>query len=99
MGLCSTFALDYRMTMRTVLRKVGNFVGLIVPDALVTEMGLAIGTTLDPAVENGKLVASPVRHPRDGWAEAARRIAACPTTEEERDWMAFGNEADTELKW
>lgn len=85
--------------MQTALRKMGNSTGLIVPKALLTELGAAAGTPMDIRVEDGRVVATPLRRPREGWAEAAAKIGAEPLTEEERDWMAFGNEGDDELTW
>lgn len=85
--------------MQTALRKMGNSTGLIVPKALLTELGAAAGTPMDIRIEDGRIVATPIRHPREGWAEVAAKIGAEPLTEEERDWMAFGNDGDDELTW
>lgn len=85
--------------MQTALRKMGNSVGMIVPAALLKELGLAAGTPMDVRVEEGKVVATPVRRVREGWDEDAERIGAEPLTEEERDWMAFGNAGDDEMTW
>ena len=85
--------------MQTTLRKMGNSVGMIVPSALLKELGASAGTTMDVRVEAGTVVATPQRRVRDGWEEDAARIAAEPLTEEERDWLAFGNESDDELVW
>jgi antitoxin MazE len=59
-------ATDYAPVMRPTLRKMGNSTGMIVPKAILTEMGLAAGATVDLRVEDGKLVARPERHSRDG---------------------------------
>ena len=85
--------------MQTALRKMGNSTGLIVPKALLSELGATAGTPMDIRIENGRVIATPIRHPREGWAEDAARIGAEPMTEEERDWMGFGNEGDRELIW
>lgn len=85
--------------MRTALRKMGNSTGMIVPKALLSEMGLAAGAAIDVRVEDGKLVARPERKVREGWAEDAARIAALPPVEEEEDWLGFGNDGDSELEW
>lgn len=86
-------------TMQTALRKMGNSVGMIVPKAILKETGLSAGMAMDMRVEEGKVIATPLLHPRAGWAEEAERIGAEPLTEEEHDWMAFGNEGDDELRW
>ena len=85
--------------MLTTLRKMGNSTGMILPKAVLQEMGVAAGTAMDVRVEEGKVIATPRRHPREGWAEDAERIGAEPLTEEERAWMAFGNDGDDELVW
>ncbi|WP_294394922.1 hypothetical protein [uncultured Sphingomonas sp.] len=85
--------------MRTALRKMGNSTGMIVPKALLTEMGASAGTAIELRVENGRLVGDPVRTLREGWAEDAVRVAALPVSEEEADWMGFGNDGDDELRW
>lgn len=85
--------------MQLAFRKMGNSVGLIIPVAVLRQVGAAAGTAIDCTVEDGKVVLAPKRHPREGWAEDAAQIGAEPLTEEERDWMAFGNEGDEELVW
>ncbi len=58
---------------------MGNSTGLIVPKTVLRAAGVESGTTLDLTVEDGRIIASPVRdHPRAGWAEAAAAIAALP---------------------
>lgn len=78
---------------------MGNSVGMIVPKAVLQEIGLTVGATMDVRVEEGKVVATPMRKVREGWAEDAERVAAAGLTEEEADWMAFGNDDDSELTW
>ncbi len=85
--------------MQTALRKMGNSVGMIVPKPLLKELGATAGTPMDVRVEEGRVIATPLRRVREGWEEDAKRIGAEPLTEEERDWMAFGNEGDDELIW
>lgn len=85
--------------MQTALRRMGNSIGMIVPKSLLSELGIAAGTPMDVRLENGALIARPVRSPREGWAEDAERIGSLPLTQEEEDWMGFGNEGDDELTW
>lgn len=72
---------------------------MIVPKAVLQEIGLSVGAPMDVRVEDGKVVATPVRKVREGWAEDAARVAAAGLTEEEAEWMAFGNDDDGELTW
>ena len=76
--------------MQTSLRKMGNSTGMILPKAILDELGLASGAKVDLRVEHGKVVAEPVkRKVREGWEEDAKRIGALGLTEEERDWLEF----------
>ncbi len=82
--------------MRTALRKMGNSTGMIVPRALLGEIGITTGAALDLRVEDGKLIASPVETPRRaGWAVAAEAIG----DEDTAEWRDFGNEGDTDRTW
>ena len=85
--------------MQTALRKMGNSTGLIVPSALLRELGASSGMPMDVRIEDGKVVATLLRHPREGWAEDAERVAAHGLTEEESDWLGFGNDQNDELTW
>lgn len=85
--------------MHTSLRKMGNSVGMIVPKAILKELGASAGMPMDVRIEGGAVIATPIANPRAGWAEDAARIGALPLTEEEADWMAFGNDGDDELVW
>lgn len=78
---------------------MGNSVGMIVPKAVLQEIGLSAGAPMDVRVEEGKVVATPIRKVREGWAEDAAKVAAAGLTAEEAEWMAFGNEGDSELDW
>lgn len=82
--------------MQTSLRKMGNSTGIIVPRALLSEIGVTTGAAMDLRVEDGKLVATPVRsHPREGWAEAAAAIG----DDNAPEWRGFGNHDDALLTW
>lgn len=85
--------------MQTSLRKMGNSTGLIVPAAILKQMDLVVGTTLDVRVEANTFVVTPLRHPRQGWAEAAAAVAAAEEDPDEAAWQAFGNDGDDELTW
>jgi antitoxin MazE len=85
--------------MQTSLRKMGNSVGLIVPKSILKELGATAGMPMDVRVEQGKVVATPLQHPRAGWAEAAALVAAAEEDPDEAAWCAFGNDGDDELTW
>ncbi len=88
--------------MQSTLRKMGNSTGMILPKAILDQLGLASGAKVNLRVEDGKVVAEPVRRKvREGWAEAAKIIGALPLTEEERDWLDFHDpiEGDVPPEW
>ena len=58
--------------MRAAIIRIGNSRGLRIPKALIEECG--IRDTVDPRVEDGRLIVEPLRDLRDGWAEAARAM-------------------------
>lgn len=83
--------------MQTSLRKMGNSTGLIVPRALLGEIGVTTGATMELRVEDGRLIATPVvTSPRAGWAAAAERLEGEDAADE---WRSFGNEGDADLTW
>lgn len=85
--------------MQTVLRKMGNSTGIILPKSLLGELGVSIGQTVDLKVEDGRIVATPVTtEKRAGWADAAQAVGTEGDTEAEA-WGAFGAEGDDALAW
>lgn len=88
--------------LQTTLRKMGNSTGLIVPKAILDQLGLASGAKMALRVESGRVVAEPVapkRKVREGWEEAAREIGAAGLTEEEREWLDMPSDFDDEWEW
>lgn len=84
---------------QTALRKMGNSTGIILPRAILSEIGLATGAALDLRVENGKLIATPVKAKgREGWETAAAEIGAHEDVAE-AEWQGFANEDDADLTW
>ena len=85
--------------MQTVLRKMGNSTGIILPKALLGELGVTTGQALEVQVEGGRIVATPVKtEKRAGWAGAGKSIGAEADAEAEA-WRGFGNEGDDDLTW
>lgn len=85
--------------MQTALRKMGNSTGMILPRAILGEIGVTTGAAMDLRVEDGRLIVTPVHKVRDGWAEAAAQIAAAEEDPDEDAWSAFGSDGDDALKW
>lgn len=85
--------------MRTALRKMGNSTGIILPRAILGEIGLELGASMELEVEGGRIVATPVKDPaRKNWASAAAEIAT-QTDPEAEAWQGIGNAQDDELAW
>ncbi len=84
--------------MKTVIRKMGNSHGVIIPKPLLAELGASANEQVDLGIENGKIVIAPIRkRPRAGWAEASKRLAAAG--EGGLVWPEFGSDTDKDLKW
>ncbi len=84
--------------MRAPLRKMGNSSAVIIPKPILSQIGMAAGDELDLSLDEGRIVLAPARrHPRAGWAAAAKRLA---TAEDDAlVWPEFGNAGDADLKW
>ena len=79
---------------------MGNSTGMILPKAILDELGLANGAKVDLRVEDGEVRAKPVkRKVRDGWEEAAKRIGAEGLTAEEREWLDMPSDFDSDWEW
>ncbi len=77
--------------MKTELIHIGNSRGVRIPKPLIQQCGL--GDTVDVRIENNRLVISPARRPRQGWAEAFR-AAGSPVRNELLLETAEPNEFD-----
>ena len=55
----------------------GSATATAMPKPVMTELGVQTGDTVTLTLENGRVILTPEKaHPRTGWAEAARAIAA-----------------------
>jgi antitoxin MazE len=82
--------------MRIAIRRIGNSRGMIIPTAILQQLGLE--AEADVSVEDGALVVRPPAKPvRSGWAVASQDIAR-----HEDDALVlpeFGNSDDKDLVW
>ena len=60
--------------MRANIIRIGNSRGLRLPKLILEQCG--IGDVVDLTIEDGLLIVTPLRRPREGWAEASRTAAA-----------------------
>ena len=82
--------------MVTGIRRIGNSRGIIIPKPMLEEAGLE--TEAEIVLERGAIVLrKPRRNPRQGWAEASRRIAEAG--DDKPIWPEFANLDDGDLKW
>ncbi len=58
--------------MKSKLVRIGNSRGVRLPKPLIDQAGLADEVEL--RVREGAIIISPANGPRDGWAEAAKRL-------------------------
>ncbi len=82
--------------MQVSIRPFGNSRGIVIPKALLQQLGLE--DQADLTVENGAIVIrKPLNSPRAGWALAAQALAQAG--EDELAMGEFGNEDDQDLAW
>ena len=83
--------------MKTVIRKLGNSRGILIPKPILAQVGLGEGEA-ELTVEGDAIV---LRRPRQqarlGWAEASQKLAA--QQDDALVWPEFGNQLDADLKW
>lgn len=80
--------------MKTRLVRIGNSRGVRLPKLLIEQAGL--GEDLELRVTDGSIILSRLKHPRQGWAEAAAELAEraedglldapTPTRFDEEEW-------------
>jgi antitoxin MazE len=82
--------------MLTKIRKLGNSRGVLIPKPLLKQAGLEDQAEI--LVEGNSLVLrKPKKTPRQGWAEASKKLAE--SGDDKLVWPEFANEADADLKW
>jgi antitoxin MazE len=85
--------------MQIKIRKMGNSQGIIIPQAILAQLGVAAGDAFDVNLDGDELHLTPVtkRRVREGWKEACDEMIAAG--EAGPVWPEFGNAADGELEW
>ena len=78
--------------MRATLRKMGNSQGLIIPKALINQLGFE-GEVEMRVTETGIIIEKPTKPPREGWADAYKALA---DETPDHEWLDFNNEFDDE---
>lgn len=84
--------------MRANLRKMGNSQGVIIPQAVLGQVGMTAGGSFEMSLEAGEIRLRPKPFsPREGWADASKRIAQA--SDDALVWPEFGNDSDRDLIW
>lgn len=82
--------------MKIAIRRIGNSRGVIIPAAILSEVGL--DDEADIRIKDGALVISPPKKSvRAGWAEASKKLAL--VGDDSLVMPEFGNVSDADLKW
>lgn len=82
------------MGVKTSIRRIGNSKGVILPSAILGEVGAKEELLL--SVEGGRIVLEPVVEPRKGWFDRSRLATATP---DERLWEEADLSDDSDWKW
>ena len=82
--------------MITKVRRLGNSRGILIPKPMLKLAGLE--DTAQMRFERGAIVLrKPRQNPRQGWAEASRKLAEAG--DDKLVWPEFGNRNDGDLQW
>jgi len=82
--------------MKIAIRRIGNSRGVIIPAAILSEVGL--DDEADIRIKDGALVISPPKKSvRAGWAEASKKLAL--VGDDSLVMPEFDNVGDADLKW
>lgn len=71
--------------MKVAIVPIGNSRGLRLPKTVIEECRFT--DTAELTVEDGRVVLTPVRAPREDWAEAFAADPPGELSEEEREWL------------
>lgn len=83
--------------MKTMIRKMGNSQGVLIPKPFLAQTGMDIGEVAIEIVNNSIVICKLEKKARDGWAVASKKIAAA--TDDALVWPDFANDGDKDLVW
>jgi antitoxin MazE len=84
--------------MKSVIRKMGNSHGVIIPKPILEEVGAKPNDAVEVSTSKGAIVITPSRRKaRAGWADASKRLREAG--EGGLVWPEFPNDADKDPKW
>lgn len=82
--------------MKRALRKIGNSQGVILPKAILAQLGVTDEVELE-LEQDAIILRKPLREPRRGWAQASAAIATAG--DDALVWPEFANNDDSLLEW
>lgn len=84
--------------MQITIRAIGNSKGIVLPKPVLAQTGLQDEAAVELSVEDGAIVLRRASRPaREGWAEAAKAVAAAG--EDTLVLGEFSNAGDADLEW
>lgn len=84
--------------MQAAIRRMGNSAAILLPKPVLAHLHVTAGDLLDMDLQDGRIVLSRTqRHPREGWAEAAKALS--DAGEGRLEWPEFDNAADETWEW
>ncbi len=88
----------YNVLMKTLLQRIGNSQGVVLPKPLLQQLG--VDREIDLSFEDGAIVLR-APQPRAGWTEAfsAMPAEAFALTAEHQAFLEMPNDADKDWKW
>lgn len=82
--------------MKIMIRRIGNSKGMIIPTAILNQLGLEDEADLS-ARDGALVIRPPKKEVRVGWSEASKKLSAC--SDDALVMPEFANTSDAELKW
>ena len=84
--------------MQAAIKRMGNSAAILLPKPVLAHLHVAAGDVLQMDLQEGQVVLSPAQlHPREGWAEAAKALAAAGDGQAE--WPELDNAGDENWVW
>ena len=84
--------------MQAAIKRMGNSAAILLPKPVLAHLHVATGDLLQMDLQDGRVVLSPAqRHPREGWAEAAKALA--DAGEDLSAWPELHDEVDEDWTW
>ena len=84
--------------MQAAIRRMGNSAAILLPKPVLAHLHVSTGDVLDLDLQDGRVVLSAAqRHPREGWAEAAKALAE--TGEGGLEWPDHELASDADWTW